>query len=491
MSRQLGRGSGTQIAVVGNGLIGLAIATQLRREEPSSTVTVIGPASRRGGASAAAGAMLGCFGEVSDHTLASEPARAKFDLALEAHRRWPALIDMLNDEPLDVPPVTQVKGTFVILNSRSGDLDSVNFRALERALVEYGEPFERVDDVPGLDPVPDGRPLAVIHLPGEGAVDSRAVLARFDGMSRRLGIDFEDTSARRLHASSDRITGVELSDGRLLACDEVVVAAGAFSSPLLSSVLPPHAIQPVLAGSGFGFVAERVLGRGFPSVVRTVNRAGSCGLHVVPLGSAFEYFGASNIIFAAPEFRPHLGLWHFVTQCAMDQLDQMVCFSRVQETRFGNRPVPFDTFPLLGPTTLDGLHVVTGTYRDGFHSAPLLAEMTARSLLDGVSAFPAVFDPMRAPLTTLTVAESIDEFAGQMTGSAYESSTSLSRFMHHTDLTELYRSKAERMYERLGSDHGLHPDIVNYLTLTHKDEADIDAARDYLLAVTPQPVGPR
>ena len=97
-----------------------------------------------------------------------------------------------------------------------------------------------------------------------------------------------------------------------------------------------------------------------------------------------------NIIFAEPEYRPHLGLWHFVTQCVMEQLDQMACYSRGPETRFGNRPVPIDTFPLLGPTSLDGLHVVTGTYRDEFMCAPLLAELMARTIFDGVSAFPAL-----------------------------------------------------------------------------------------------------
>ena len=479
------------IVVVGNGVIGQAVACELRRQDASLRVTLIGPAARTGGASAAAAAMLSCFGEVTELSLASEPGRSKLALALEAHRRWPALLDLLDSESPGAPRIKRVNGTYVILNSRSGDLDSANFRALKSSLSDHGEPFDHVDEVPGLDPVPDGRPLVALHLPNEGAVDSRAVLARFEGLNRRLGVEVEDTTVRRLRASDGRVTGVELADGRTIDSAQVVVAAGAFSSPLLGTVLPQNAVQPVLAGSGFAFVAQRVLGTGFTTVVRTVNRAGSCGLHVVPVGLGFEYFGASNIIFAEPEYRPHLGLWHFVTQCVMEQLDQMACYSRVEETRFGNRPVPIDTFPLLGPTSLDGLHVVTGTYRDGFHCAPLLAELMARTIFDGVSAFPALFDPMRAPLFTLSVSESIEEFARQMTDSAFENSMSLSRFMHHTDITELYRSKAERIYKRLEIDRGLSPDIVNYLTLTHKKEADVDVAREYLHAATDRPVAHR
>jgi glycine/D-amino acid oxidase-like deaminating enzyme len=473
----------SDVVVVGNGLIGQAIVYELCHRDPTVNVTLVGPSSRTGGASAAAGAMLGCFGEVSKLSLASEPGRAKFALAREARKRWPAIIERLNAERTETPPITTVEGTYVILNGRSGSLDSDNFRALERALIAHGEPFERVDDIPGLDPVPDSRPLAAVHMPNEPAVDARTVLARIEASNRQLGAKVVYTTVERLVASSDRVTGVELRDGRDLPCGHVIVSAGAFTSPLLESVLAKHTVQPVLAGSGFAFIAERVLGQGFTSVVRTVNRAGSCGLHVIPLGSGMEYYGASNIIFSEPEFRPHLGLWHFVTQCAMEQLDQMSCYSRVEKTLFGNRPVPLDTFPLLGPTTIEGLQVVTGSYRDGFHCAPLLAEMAVQTMLDGASAFPPIFEPMRAPLSTLSVSESIEEFADQMTDSAFENSTSLSRFIHHSDLTEMYRAKAKHMYKRMEIDRGLDSDIVNYLTLSHKYESDIDAARDYLHAV--------
>ena len=226
------------IVVVGNGVIGQAVACELRRQDASLRVTLIGPAARTGGASAAAAAMLSCFGEVTELSLASEPGRSKLALALEAHRRWPALLDLLDSESPGAPRIKRVNGTYVILNSRSGDLDSANFRALKSSLSDHGEPFDHVDEVPGLDPVPDGRPLVALHLPNEGAVDSRAVLARFEGLNRRLGVEVEDTTVRRLRASDGRVTGDELADGRTIDSAQVVVAAGAFSSPLLGRCYP-------------------------------------------------------------------------------------------------------------------------------------------------------------------------------------------------------------------------------------------------------------
>ena len=53
------------ISIVGNGILGLMTAYELTNRDPSLKVAVIGPANREGGASQAAGAMLGCFGAVS------------------------------------------------------------------------------------------------------------------------------------------------------------------------------------------------------------------------------------------------------------------------------------------------------------------------------------------------------------------------------------------------------------------------------------------
>ena len=470
------------VAVVGNGIIGCTVALELRRRNPSLRITLIGPPARPAGASAAAAAMLGCFGEVSAGTLATDAGRAKFYLSLEAHRLWPDFLDGLKDADPGASDPVRVNGTYVVLNGRSGDLDSQNFRALEEALVAYREPFEFVDSVPGLDPVPDGRPLRAAYLPNEGAVDARGVLARIEKLLRREKVTFVDATVQRIVADAGAVTGLDLEHGEVISAPQVVVAAGAFSSRLLDTVLPPHAVQPVFAGSGLAIVCERVLGTGFSSVVRTVNRAGSCGLHVVPLGGPYEYFGATNVIFAEPENRPHMGVWHFLAQCAMEQLDQMACYSRVDEVRFGNRPVSLDTFPLLGRLGVDGLHLLTGTYRDGFHAAPRIAELAAQEILDGASSFPTILDPMRAPISTLSVDESIDGFAAQMTDSAFESSTRLSRFIHHTELTDSYRARAQLVYGALGTGHGLQPDIVNFLTMTRKDPAEVGRVREYLVA---------
>ena len=468
------------MTIVGNGILGLAAAEALA--QVGHRVRVVGPAHRSGGASAAAGAMLGCFGEVTKYTLASTPGRAKLELGMAAHSMWAGFLERLSDT-IGSPVLPTATDTYVALNARSGWLDSQNFDGLLAALEEYGVRHDFVESIPGLDPTPDARPLRVLHLPGEGAVDASQVLAALERALRLLGVEFCDATVRNVVCSrGGRLTGLVLDNGESLATSQAVLAAGAATSRVLSDSLPPGSMQPVFSGSGVAYVTQRLAGPPFRSVVRTVNRAGSCGLHVVPLGDGREYFGATNVIFGEPETRPHLGICHFLADCVIDQLNRDLSYARIDGIRFGNRPVPLDTYPLLGNTGIEGLTVMTGTYRDGFHSAPLLAELLVAHVGNTSQAFPTLFDPTRRPLVTMTVEESIDEFVNQMVSSTFESPTRIPEFMHHRDLEGMFRPLAEAMYETLDCGMGLHPDIVNYLVLSRKDPAEVDVVRQYINA---------
>jgi glycine oxidase len=452
------------IAVVGNGAVGLSLAGELARQQPGSRVAVIGPSSRQGSASAASGAMLGCFGEVTRHSLATDAGCERFALQMAAHHRWPRHLDDLADH--SDAPIEVTTDTYVVLNNRGGLLDSENFDAMLAALDRYGEAYEVVPEIPGLNPVPDARPLRAIRLPGEGAVHSGRLLRALERRAAHLGTTLLDASVRRLALEGDAVTGVELDDGTELIAGDVIVAAGAFTTPLLAGLPDADAVPPVLAGAGLAYVAQRVMGAGLTSAVRTSTRAGSCGLHAVPLGDGVEYFGATNVIFGAPELRPHLGVCQFLAEGVIDQIDRLA----------------FDTFPILGPGPVPGVWVVGGGYRDGLHAAPELAELTAQSLISGKSRFPDRFAACRLPISTMSADASIDDFVDQQVASAFEGGARLTPFQGVDDLDRMYRPLAERLYERLGISWGLAPDIVNYLCLSRKSDADVDRAVAYLRA---------
>ena len=471
------------VVVVGNGILGMTCARELQRRDSRISVAVVGPREAPAGASRAAGAMLGCVGEVTRYTLASSAGREKFELSLEAHGLWPEFLAELQDEA-GGEHVDSVVGTHVILNGRSGFLDSENFVSLRAVVDAYGVRSEVDVEIPGLRPSPDSRPLRSVFLPDEGAVDALGVLRCLSESNRRAGVESLDAQVVAIESSGESVEGVRLSTGTVIPTNAVLVAAGAFSTPLLNSVLPPASVQPVFAGSGVALLTRRVLGEGFNSVVRSVNRAGSCGLHVIPFEGATEYLGATNVIFREPETLPHVGIVHFLAESAIDQLDTNISYSRILSTRIGNRPVPLDTFPLLGPTAVDGLSLVTGTFRDGFHASPLLARMAATEVLGGDGPrFPEVFHPMRRPIENWTQQESIEDFAFEAVSGAYENGMRLSRFMDHEDLAEMFRARALAFYESTGTGVGLAPDVLNFLMQSRKDPTDVDHVVEYLSAV--------
>ena len=163
------------LSIVGNGILGLMTAFELTNKDPSLKIAVIGPAGQKGGASQASGAMLGCFGEITDQTFFNDQAEKRFLMAYDAHKRWPSVIEKLNSL---VPKSQQQEinqGTFVVLNPCSGQIESDSFRELLAALKRFDEPYQEIDprDIEGFNPNENLRPLQSIVMPNEGSLDSR------------------------------------------------------------------------------------------------------------------------------------------------------------------------------------------------------------------------------------------------------------------------------------------------------------------------------
>lgn len=88
----------------------------------------------------------------------------------------------------------------------------------------------------------------------------------------------------------------------------------------------------------------------------------------------------------------------------------------------GNRPIPADGFPLIGPTGIDGLFLATGTYRDGLHQSPLIAGHVA-GLVEGSEghwSFLRDFEPVRAPLATGDRASVVETTVEHMMATGWE-----------------------------------------------------------------------
>lgn len=412
------------VVVVGNGAVGASIAYELSSR--GWDVTRIGRESRPYAASMAAGAMLGCFGEVTTSLLASDHGRAKLDMDHRARRYWEQWDHRLSEDSGDSSTLFSAKGTFVLLNSMgTAAVDTGNFRSIEETLRAYDEPYETVDpeDLDWLAPNDLSRSLRGLFIPGEHAVDSHRLLAKLDQALVKTGGRTVDAEVRQLLVENGRATGVELTDGEVVRADHVVVAAGAKSLTLLDAVEDARRrMPPMVSGYGVSALVETEDRKLPGSVLRTPNRAFACGLHCVPRGEGTLYLGATNIISQQPRRFAAVGDLQFLLGCAVDQLHTDLAESALLSVQVGNRPVPADGFPLIGNAGAEGVWLVTGTYRDGLHQSPLLAQHLATLVESGTSEFDFLssFSPVRAPLAGATREQVITTAVDHMLATGYE-----------------------------------------------------------------------
>ncbi|MER5635960.1 FAD-dependent oxidoreductase [Kitasatospora sp. NPDC002227] len=417
-------GSSPDIVVVGNGVIGTSLAFELVRR--GMRVVLVGERSRPFAASAAAGAMLGCFGEVTTSLLSTPSGRAKLATDYRARSEWSRWDADLSAASGAEDSVITARGTVVLLNSiGTAKVDSANFRAIESALREYREPFEHVDpeELDWLSPDELARPLRALYVPGEHGVDADRLLARLDRAFTALGGTTVDAAAVRAEVRNGRVTGVRLADGGSLHCDRVVIAAGAQSLSLLGEAEEVRRrIPPMVSGYGVSALFGIKDGTTSSSVLRSPNRAFACGIHCLPRGNGVLYVGATNVLVEQPRSHGTVRDVQFLLECAVDQLYSKLPEASLLAIQVGNRPVPADGFPLIGPAGVDGLWLVTGTYRDGLHQSPLLAKHVAAMVEGGGPLVEelAPFTPVRPPLSAGTRAEIVDGCVDQMMASGYE-----------------------------------------------------------------------
>ena len=212
---------------------------------------------------------------------------------------------------------------------------------------------------------------------GDLSVDNRQLLAALQRGVTSRGVQVVRTAAARVVEDGIGVHAVELADGRRIACDTVVLAAGARSGLLAG--LPDEARPPVVPVKGHILRLRPRAGQASapvsaPYLTHTV-RALVHGreVYLVPrgdgelvVGATTEHEGFDLQVRAGP-----------VRQLLADAsevlpvLDELV----LAETGTGLRPGTPDNGPLVG-WARPGLLLATGHYRNGV----LLSEVTAREV---------------------------------------------------------------------------------------------------------------
>jgi glycine oxidase len=373
------RSSSFDVAVVGAGVIGLGVAWRAAQRGLKVIVLERGAEPARETSSVAAG-MLAPISEA----LATEVPLMRLGLASVG--LYPDFVDELHHATgMD----TGYLRCGTLLAARDGD----EAEALGRELVlreRFGLAVHRLraSEARRLEPALAPTLRLALEIPDDHAIDPRkltAALARAltdAGGELRLG-----ASVAEVEAAGERVTGVRLADGERVAAEQVVVAAGPWSSSL--DGIPTGASIPVHPVKGQILRLHDPAGPGL--LTRVVRFTGG---YLLPrgdgryvLGATMEERGFDTTVTAGAVFellRDASELLPSVTELVIDELSA------------GLRPATPDNAPAIGPGAVPGLHWATGHFRHGMLLTPSTAQIAAAGLAgDDPGELAADFAPTR------------------------------------------------------------------------------------------------
>jgi glycine oxidase len=339
--------------VIGAGLIGLACAWRARARGVS--VLVVDRAQAPG--SGASGVAAGMLAPVTEADFGEE---APLRVNLAGRKRWAAFAAEL-EELSGLPTGYRESGALVVAADRD-DAEALH-RLLEfqHALglsTEWLPPSRCRRLEPGLSPRIAGGILA----PEDASTDPRATAAALAAVVEDVELGVE---VKSIEDDGTRVTAVRTTAG-VIECDQVVVAAGAWSAALAPGDGLP--VRPVK-----GQIIELRVRGTMPAPIDRIVRTPRCYLVSrsdgrVVLGATVEEQGYDTAVTAGGVFRLLEAAWEVLPE--VGELEFL-------GARAGLRPGTPDNAPVVGPGGLEGLVWATGHWRNGVLLAPLTGEIVA------------------------------------------------------------------------------------------------------------------
>ena len=354
------RAQAFDVAVVGGGLIGLAVAW--RAQARGLSVCVLDRAELGAATSRVSAGMLAPISE------ADAGERALLRLGLDSARQWPAFAAEL-EEHAGIGVDLRTHGTLLVARDRD------EAEALERELAlrrRFDLRAERLrpSQARRLEPALAPTVRLALDVPDDHAVDPRLTVAALARAAERAGAV--------LRAGAEVVAiepgeAVRLRDGERVAAAQVVIAAGPWSGAL--DAVPEAARVPVRPVKGQSLRLRDAAGMGLTE--RVVRWDGG---YLVPrsdgryvLGATVEERGFDTGMTA--------GGVHDLLRDA-SELVPGVLELEVEELLAGLRPGTPDNTPIIGRSpVVPELVWATGHYRNGALLAPVTADLVVAELL--------------------------------------------------------------------------------------------------------------
>jgi glycine oxidase len=386
------------VAVVGGGIIGLAVAWRARQRGLSVAVLERGAI----GGQCASGVAAGMLAPVSEVEF-GEAGQRMLDLGLRSAEMWPSFAAELSHET-ELEVGLRQSGTLVVAR------DEDEARELERQLAlreSLGLPVRRLrpNAARELEPALAPTVRLALEAPEDHSIDPRLVLAALRRACDGSGVQIrEQASVARVEVegrganglgvqapiaaghrdisapngsegadgSEGAVTGLVLTTGERVSAGRVVLAAGAWSGEIAG--LPAHARVPVRPVKGQILRLRDPAGPGL--LERVVRFEGG---YLVPRGDGRYMLGAT-VEERGFEEHPTVGGVYELLRDARE-LVPGVLELQIEELSVGFRPSTPDNTPVIGLGAVDGLVWATGHHRNGILLTPLTAELVAEVLV--------------------------------------------------------------------------------------------------------------
>ncbi len=379
-----------EVAIIGGGVIGLAVARSLAMRGVNDVV-VIERADAGAEASSAAAGMLAPQAE-------ADCADNFFELCRQGRDLYPAFAAELYEETgIDIH--LENTGTLYV------GFNDEDVKELERRFAWQSGAGLAVDlltaaEAKELEPSISDHVRLALKFPLDGQVENRLLVRALVAANKKRGVYFaSETSANAIRVAGGRIQGLETSRG-FIATRNVVIAAGAWSSYLKTvesedyqapgrgapgrrsadSSLPNLGIEPV-RGQMLCFDARLDVFRHVIYSPRGYLVPRSDGR--ILAGSTTEHVG-----FDKGNSREGVRL---IRSAAME-ISPAIAALGIKESWSGLRPRAKDGLPVLGAyAEIEGLFYATGHYRNGILLAPITGELVAAAVVGRTSTSPSTF----------------------------------------------------------------------------------------------------
>jgi glycine oxidase len=356
--------TGPKTAIIGGGVIGLAIGWRLAQAGCAVEIFERGEAGK--GASWAAAGMLAAGVETEPGELALHR------LCRASQDSWPgfaAELEAVSGQSVEL----RREGTLMVALNRD---DAAQLRYTYDFQRTHGIALDWLTGVQARQKEPHLHPnlAAAVYCAGDHQVENRklvrALRAAFVAAGGKL---HEHTKVAAIASEGGRATGVSL-DNAQVAADVVVLAACAWSGEIAG--LPPGAQPPVRPIKG-----QMLALRMDPAAPLLRHVVWTPRVYLVPredgrlvVGATTEERGFNGDLTAGGVYTLLEGAWR-----ALPSVEELP----IDEMWVGFRPGSRDDAPLLGPGEIEGLVYATGHHRNGILLTPVTAESIAHYILTG------------------------------------------------------------------------------------------------------------